>query len=309
MPQWDADVDVGAELVRALLAEQFPALDASSARLLAEGWDNSVWSVEERLAFRFPRRAVAAPLVERELVVLPLLAPLLPVEVPAPMFVGAPGDRFPWTFVGSPLLPGLEPADATLTEADRVGLGAALGGFLRALHAPETLAAVDPDHALPVDPNRRADMSLRVERTREQLGALAAADLWHAPAPVERLLDLANGLRDPAGPLALCHGDLHLRHVLVDGGSLSGVIAGVIDWGDVCVADPAIDLVLYWSFLSPQGRTAFVVGYGEIGEERLLRARVLALFLCAILALYARDVGNASLEREALAGLDRTLSD
>jgi aminoglycoside phosphotransferase (APT) family kinase protein len=90
MPQWDADVEVGAELVQALLAEQFPALDASSARLLAEGWDNSVWSVEERLAFRFPRRAVAAPLVERELVVLPLLAPLLPVEVPAPMFVGAP---------------------------------------------------------------------------------------------------------------------------------------------------------------------------------------------------------------------------
>jgi hypothetical protein len=69
--EWDADVELDARLVRALLAEQYPDLDASSARLLAEGWDNAVWVVEERLAFRFPRREIAVPLVARELGVCP----------------------------------------------------------------------------------------------------------------------------------------------------------------------------------------------------------------------------------------------
>ena len=105
MPAWDAEVAIDEALVRALLAEQFPELDAGSARLLAEGWDYSVWVVEEQWAFRFPRREVAIPGVGRELEVLPRLAPLLPVPIPEPRFVGAPSERFPWPFFGAPLVP------------------------------------------------------------------------------------------------------------------------------------------------------------------------------------------------------------
>ena len=88
MPEWDADVDVDAGLVHALLGEQFPELDASSARLLAEGWDNAVWVVEERWAFRFPRREIAVPLVARELAVLPAAR-----AAPADSRAGAGADR------------------------------------------------------------------------------------------------------------------------------------------------------------------------------------------------------------------------
>ena len=42
-------------------------------------------------------------------------------------------------------------------------------------------------------------------------------------------------------------------------------------------------------------------------EER--RARVLAIFLSAVLARYARDQGQSAPEREALAGLERALID
>jgi len=304
MPQWDADVEVDGALVRALLGEQFPELDAGSARLLGEGWDNSVWLVEERWAFRFPRRAVAAPLVERELAVLGPLAALVPAAVPVPVHVGRPSERYPWAYFGAPLLPGRELAESVLPDEEGVVLGADLGRFLCALHAPETRAAVDPTGVLRVDPNRRADMPFRVERTRERLDELRAAGLWRAPSQASEVLDAATEL-GASEELALVHGDLHLRHVLVDRGALSGVI----DWGDVCLADPAIDLVLYWSSLSPEGRASFVSEYGALREDRLLRARVLSLFLCAILALYARDVGRASLERASLAGLDRTLVD
>ncbi len=300
MPEWDAEVAVDEALVRSLLGEQFPELDASSARLLGEGWDNSVWAVEDRWAFRFPRRRIAIPGVEREIAVLPRVAPLLSVPIPVPMFVGEPGGRFPWPFFGAPLLRGAEPADAGLTEDERVELGAELGAILRALHAQETLDSVDPDRTLPVDFNRRADMPVRVSRVRDRLLDLPL-DLWRPPAAVEDILGDAEGL-GPTSAAALVHGDLHIRHLLVDGGSVSGVI----DWGDVCRADPAVDLMLLWLLLPPEGRRRFVAAYGPIDEERLLRARVLALFLGLVLALYARDVGNARLERESVAALERT---
>ena len=65
--EWDPDVEIDATLVRGILVEQFPDLDASSVRLLGEGFDNSVWSVEDTWAFRFPRRLAAVQLVDREL--------------------------------------------------------------------------------------------------------------------------------------------------------------------------------------------------------------------------------------------------
>lgn len=303
MPEWDAEVVVDEALVRALLGEQFPELDASSARLLGEGWDNSVWVVEERWAFRFPRREIAIPGVERELHVLVALAPLVPVPIPVPRFVGEPSDRFPWPFFGAELLSGIEPCDAGLVDEERELLGAELGRFLRVLHSPETLALVDPQSALPDDPIRRADTPFRVTRTRERLAELPR-DLWRPPARVLELL--AEGARlPPSMRRVLTHGDLHVRHILVRHRSISGVI----DWGDMCRSDPAIDLMLVWSLLLPAGRERFVEAYGPIDEESYLRARVLALFLGLTLAMYARDVGHTALQRECIAGLDRTLVD
>ena len=298
MPEWDAEVVVDEQLVRALLGEQFPELDAGTARLLGEGWDNSVWSVEERWAFRFPRRQIAIPGVERELAVLPRLAPLLPVPIPEPRFVGTPGERFPWPFFGAALLPGHELADADLADDARVEVGAELGRLLRVLHAPETAARVDPEGTLPVDFNRRADMGFRVRRTREELEELG----WDTTAVIEKLLAEAEML-SPSTENVLVHGDLHHRHVVVGGRSISGII----DWGDVCVGDRAIDLQAAWSLLPSTRRESFFAEYGPVDRETGLRAQVLAIYLCAMLAIYARSVGHASLERESLGGLERAL--
>jgi aminoglycoside phosphotransferase (APT) family kinase protein len=161
MPDWDAEVAVDESLVRGLIAEQFPELDASSARLLGEGWDNAVWVVEEQWAFRFARRQIAVPGVEREIGLLPMLAPLLPVPIPVPTFVGEPSERFPWPFFGALLLRGVEPAETELRDADRTAVGADLGRFLRALHD------VELEVELPYDFNRRADMAFRAALTRE----------------------------------------------------------------------------------------------------------------------------------------------
>ena len=82
----------------------------------------------------------------------------------------------------------------------------------------------------------------------------------------------------------------------------------MIDWDDLCRADPAIDLILVWSFLTPAARPAFLAAYGPVCDDQLVRARVLALFLCGSLAVYAHHEGVDELKREALAGLERTIS-
>jgi aminoglycoside phosphotransferase (APT) family kinase protein len=82
----------------------------------------------------------------------------------------------------------------------------------------------------------------------------------------------------------------------------------VIDWGDVCLADPAIDLPLLWSFATPEQRGAFLDAYGAATDAQLVRARVLALQLCATLAHYGRSERNEAVERAGVDGLERTLT-
>lgn len=94
MREWSAEVTVGRELVRRLIREQFPEVELQSLRLLGEGWDCTVWLVDEEWVFRFPRRSVVIQGIENEIAVLPLLAPLLPLRVPNPTFLGRPSEDF-----------------------------------------------------------------------------------------------------------------------------------------------------------------------------------------------------------------------
>jgi aminoglycoside phosphotransferase (APT) family kinase protein len=296
--EWSPEVTVGKELTRRLIREQFSQLERRSLRLLGEGWDTTVWLVDDVWVFRFPRRAVVIPGIGNELAVLPLLAPLLPLRIPDPTFVGRPSKEFQWPFYGCPFPPGRELADAGLTDEDLHRLARPLAEFLRTLHS------IRLEVVLPVDPVRRADMAFRVPRTRERLEELRRVGLWSPPEIVDELLDAAEGLPAPE-PIALVHGDLHLRHLLV---GEAGEATAVIDWIDLSRNDPCVDLVLFWSVLPPIGRREFLAAYGAVSEEQLLRARVLSLFLCATLAVYGHSEGMSSLTREAVAGLDRTCS-
>jgi aminoglycoside phosphotransferase (APT) family kinase protein len=293
MPVWEAEIVVDEPLARRLLG-QFPGLEVDSLRELAFGWDYTIWVVDERYAFRFPRRQMVVPGTEREIAVLPRLAPLLHTAVSEPLFLGRATEEYPWPFFGSRLLPGKEISDAGLDAEDRLAIALELAVFLRTLHA------VDLDVPLPLDVNGRADMGLRVPLARKTLHEISA--IWRAPPSVETTLEEAERL-PPAELTAVVHGDLHFRQVLVEGRRLTGVI----DWVDVCRSDPAIDLSMFWSFLDAPQRPAFLDAYGGVSDAQLLRARVLAFNLCAALAAQAHAEGLVAVEREALAGLSRAV--
>jgi aminoglycoside phosphotransferase (APT) family kinase protein len=240
---------------------------------------------------------VVIPGLENEIAYLPQLAPHVPLPIPVPRLIGRPSEHFGWPFYGAPFLPGRELADAELDADGRVALGRPLGEFLRALHS------VELDVELPVDPVRRADMTFRVPKTRERLAELERLGLWSSPVEAHEIVEAAADLGPPERT-AIVHGDLHLRHLLVDDG---GAATAVIDWIDLARNDPGVDLVLYWCSLPPHGQVEFREAYGPLEDAQLLRGRLLALFLCGTLAVYGRHEGLARLEREAVQALDRII--
>lgn len=294
-----------------LISASFPELQGRPVRPLAEGWDNSVFRVSEELVFRFPRRAMALPGVRREIAILPVIAPMVPLPIPAPAYVGVddhPED--PWPFFGARLVPGKELALAALSGTARVPAAEAAGAFLRALHAPETLAAVQAgtDGPLPRDPMHRAWPRSRITDTRNLLGTLVSDRAWTADVRVDRLLDEAVELDAPQSESALVHGDLHIRHLLVDTAGSAVRATGVIDWGDVCIGDPAVDLSLGFAAFEGEARQAFLDSYGGCTAEQELRARALAIRLSATLATYGLATGQGELAAESLRGLRRAVT-
>jgi aminoglycoside phosphotransferase (APT) family kinase protein len=299
VPEWESEIVVGEDLARRLIAARFPSLDVTSLQPIGEGWDNTVWATADGVAFRFPRRKIAIPGVERELAMLPELAARLPAPIPDAAYAGAPSAEFPWPWFGSRIIPGREVSVAGLDVAHRGRLATELGRFLGRLHSLEPRSAT----VLAIDPMGRGDMAARVPRAREALEQ--AASVWAGAPAAERVLRAARDLQ-PDKEIVIVHGDLHLRHALV---SQTGGLAGVIDWGDLCRAPRSVDLSLYWSLFDRDGRDSFSKAYGPLSDATLARARVLALYFGATLAVYAIDVGMEQLAREALDGLDRTVLD
>ena len=205
--------------------------------------------------------------------------------------VGRPTEEFPWLFAGYALLPGRTACSAALTEDQRMALAEPLGRFLAALHSLPGAASF----GAPPDRLGRLNLAKRRPQTREGLDRLAGMDLIDSPAPWLGIIEAVEG-RQPGAALVLIHGDLYARHLLVDE---QGRLCGVIDWGDVHLGDPALDLSISHSFLPTAAHAAFRNAYGKIDAETWTLARFRALAHTVTLMPYARETGDADLLREA----------
>lgn len=228
--------------IRALLRRHGVPVAASLLELLPHaGWggENDAWLVDGRWIFRFPRTAEAAMALDREVCFLPALAARSPLAVPRFAHVARGGQAGP-LFVGYEAIPGrpLRGDDVRAASPSQAGrMAGQLGRFLAALHTlpvDEALAcgvAPPPDDAR--DHWRRA-----YERARAAIFPVLAADerRW-----VSRLFETMLGddryLRYTP---AVCHGDLSSDHILHDPATMA--LTGVIDFGDLCIGDPAGEL-------------------------------------------------------------------
>lgn len=285
--RWDADLELSIGKAAGLIDRRFPILCPAQLELFGIGWDNTAYLVNGEYVFRFPRRRVAVPLIEHEIRILPLLAPHLPLPIPVPEFVGAPDDRFPYPFAGYRLIPGITADRAHCSDDDRAANAAALGRFLKALH----LIPIDKQtrHGAPGDEIARADIAGRATILKDRIRS-AAPTLPGIDS--ETLLKLVDRLASaPAHASASCwvHGDLYTRHLLVGKGDR---LSGVIDWGDVHLGDPALDISIAFSFLPPEARALFREAYGSIHEATWDRSRFRAIHYGISLVEYGSDIGD-----------------
>jgi aminoglycoside phosphotransferase (APT) family kinase protein len=175
----------------------------------------------------------------------------------------------------------------------RANLIRPLANALRRLHAVDVRAGVLA--SAPLDELRRADLRYRAE----QIETLApSTDLARdARALSERT--------PPAERLTLVHGDLYARHLLVTD---AGDLAGIIDWGDIHIGDPALDLSIAFTHFPADERELFFSDYGGVSPDTRDRARFRGLFYSVILEEYGRSVGDAAIRKVAAVAREYALS-
>lgn len=283
----EGQVDTDPALVRRLLAEQFPSWsDLPLTRVGSHGTDHDVYRLGTDLAVRLPIVAWAQRQALLEARWLPLLAPALPLSVPTPVGLGAPAHGYPFAWSVVTWLPGLG-ADAT--PLDLGAAASALAAFVMALRA----FPVDGAHERP--PGGRGSPLIELDAGfRAALDALG--DRLEREAPRERLLRAWEGSLEAgahAGAETWVHGDLLPGNLLVE----DGTVTGVIDFGGLNVGDPACDLQPAWALLDRVSRERF---RDELGADDAawLRGRGWSLAQAVIALPYYWDT-NPGMVRQA----------
>ncbi len=265
---WTPEMEVGEELAQRLIASQFPEFRGAPVRRVANGWDNVAFLVDERIVFRFPQRAVAAPLIEREIQFMPTIAKRLKIAVPDPVYVGTAQFEYPWRFAGYEFLAGTTACAISLTLQQGRHLAEDLAHFLRALHDIDVKpfdAYLPPDLIGKLDPVR-----LNVNQ------------------------------EPPAGKHVLVHGDLYARHLLLDDANR---LCGVIDWGDVHCGHPAVDLSVVHMIVPPRDHAVFFDAYGNVDEHTWRFARHRARYHASMTLNYGSIIGDEALKTAARTAL------
>ncbi len=294
---WDAEHAISSEHALEIIQHQFPELNAKHIKFLDNGWNNSVYVINDELIFRFPRRGRAVPLVAHEVYILPKIAPLLELQIPIPLWAGKPHADYPWQFMGYRMLPGTTACQVDLTDAERSALAAPLARFLATLHAIPVLQ--DFRQHLPQPTFIQVDKQVIIPKILTDLQELESLGLLKNKEQLYAIANEAQTLRS-AQYTTLVHGDLHIRHLLLN---VDRQLTGIIDWSDVHIGDPAVDISIAHSVLPPQAHATFRKNYGEISQETWLLARLRALCHCIAMVLYGHKVHDTNLEREGQRGL------
>jgi len=251
------------------------------------GWTSETYDIDGAWIVQVARTPYAAETLRHQARVLPLLAPRLPARVPALVIRGDD----PVTAV-YPRLPGDPAEDAAGTWPEE------LGRFLRALHAipPGELGFAGDAATL------RAEVrDICAGLAADVCPRLTADERAGAERAIARYLD---DDRNWAFTPVVCHNDLGPEHVLVDA---AGALAGVIDWEDVSLGDPAWELA-WWLYVRPAIGERILAAHG-MREDATFRAR--ARFAYMLMpwdqVVYGVAQGDAETIATGLAGVRASL--
>lgn len=220
-------------LLAAALQRAFPELtDVAPLTVLGEGFSSLVVETPGGLVFRIPRVPESGARYGKEVQLLPLVMPHLPVAVPQPRWYRPSSDDFPHGVVGYPKLPGRALDFADLRDSVRQPVYVSqIAAILLALHRV-------PAHRLPLPDlwsaqyrawQNQRDVTLPVLKDRLRAGEYSrVADWWQDFLADESLRDYAP---------VLVHGDFWFGNLLTE----NGRITGLVDFENLALGDPALD--------------------------------------------------------------------
>lgn len=266
---------VSEDLARRLVATQFPQWAGLRVEPVAEsGWDNWTFRLGDAMVVRLPSASEYAAAVQKEQRWLPALAPRLPLPIPVPLARGEPTGEYPhpWS-----VYEWIEGVPATPDRVgDQVELARDLAGFLAGLQSIETSGGPPPGI-----------------HNWFRGGTLRTYDL-DTHSALEELADhVDTGLAREIWTIALdarwdgvdrwFHGDVAPGNLLLDDGRL----VAVIDFGTCGVGDPACDLAVAWTLLTPEARHTFRERLA-VDEDTWARGRGWALWKALITLAHTR---------------------
>ena len=288
------EIHTDVSLVRRLLRAQFPQwADLSIWPVPSDGTDNAIYRLGDDMAVRLPRIHWAVSQVDKEHEWLPVLAPHLPLAIPAPLAKGQPGEGYPWRWS---IYRWLDGQDATLENLIDPGQAAAdLAKFIKALRRIDVDVAGAPHDSPRGEPlaNRDTRTCDAIATLRGTFDAEAMTDVWDAAIEVPVW----------EGPPVWLHGDLRPGNLL----AVEGQLNAVIDFGCLGAGDPACDVMVAWMFLSAGTRPVFRAAL-QVDDATWARARGWALSVGAIAYPYYQD-SNPGFARVARRAIDEALAD
>ncbi|HEU5368459.1 MAG TPA: phosphotransferase, partial [Ktedonobacterales bacterium] len=208
-------------------------------------------------------------------------------------------------FVGYRKIDGVELRVNVLASAQPERIARQLAEFLSCLHAfPVERAAQLKVRGASADDWRRHYQELFRRVSDGVLPLLEAPVRAKAAALWERFLtDDANFAFRPV----LIHRDLSSAHILYD--TASSALAGIIDWGDAWIGDPALDFVGLLSEYGHEFTEATLAGYR--GEQDATFWRRMHFYLRVVPfheVLYGVQEGDETHIRQGVEGIEQALA-
>ncbi len=248
---------VPVEAHRDLVARLFPDLSLDPFEPVEGGWTCDTYLVGGSWIVQLPRTPYAEERLRRQIDVLPELAREVSTAVPMPELVSLDP-----VCMGYRAIEGV-PCDAITTDGiwpER------LGRFCYDLHVtPPEFLGMRATSAAAVRDASLAEWSRLRDVARPHL---TSAEVGAASTSLDRIF------ADPSvWSFAPCvtHGDLVAEHVLV---TASGDLAGVLDWEEVAMSDPARDFGWFLHAAPPAGER-MLAAYGGAPDAGFLQRAAL----------------------------------
>ena len=257
------EVDINADLVGSLVADQFPLLSSLPVtEFESTGTVNAIYRLGEELYVRLPRVERWARGVQKELRWLPALAPGLTLRIPEPVGEGTPTADYPFTWAIFRWIEGQTYRPGRIDDERQ--MAADLAQFVSELRSVK-LPPLDDQTPY----GGRLPLAEQDEATRDWIAQ--AGDLIDGQAVTAVWED---ALKGPAwdGTYSWIHSDLVPPNLLVRDGRLQAVL----DFGAAGLGDPATDLNPAWSIFNAESRGVFR-GLVDADDDTWRRGRGIAV--------------------------------